>query len=91
MLFEFKRWFWFLLFATLELDTQAVKDQDLIEEKNARHDERKSEQLLEGELFVAKAWLQEEENPYHEYPGLLNNCTIGGGTEFGDAHSTSIE
>jgi len=40
---------------------------------------------------MTKAWLQEEENPYHEYSCLLNDRAIGGGTEFRDAYSTSVE
>ena len=40
---------------------------------------------------MTKAWRQEEENPYHNYSYLTNDCAICSGTKFSKDNSTSIE
>ena len=55
------------------------------------YDLRQTKKFLLREDFVAKTRFKKEEEPYHEYSTLLDDCTVCRCRIFGDANTTAIE
>ena len=81
----------FWKFTTLVFDTESIKNKNLVEEQDSRHDQSKTKKFLLRENLMAKTRFEKEEEPYHEYSTLFNNCTISRCRIFGDTNAAAIE